>query len=70
MKITKLSNGGELCDCGGGNLFYYLNGKLHREDGPAIDLNNGFKFWNLNGKLLSCRTQMQFERLMRLRAFW
>jgi hypothetical protein len=69
MKITKLPDGGELRDFSG-NQFYYLNGKLHREDGPAMDLNNGYKFWNLNGKLLPCRTQMQFERLMRLKAFW
>ena len=30
---------------------WYLNGKLHREDGPAIENSNGTKFWYLNGKL-------------------
>ena len=30
---------------------WYLNGKLHREDGPAIEYTNGDKHWYLNGKL-------------------
>jgi len=34
-----------------GNKFWYLNGKLHREDGPACDYIYGDKCWYLNGKL-------------------
>ena len=30
---------------------WYLNGKLHREDGPAIERASGSKDWWLNGKL-------------------
>jgi len=30
---------------------WYLNGRLHREDGPAMEFPNGDKFWYLNGKL-------------------
>jgi len=26
-------------------------GKLHREDGPALEYANGSKFWHVNGKL-------------------
>ena len=29
---------------------WMINGKLHRKDGPAIELNNGRKEWYLNGK--------------------
>ena len=29
---------------------WFLNGKLHREDGPAIEYASGTKFWYLNGK--------------------
>ena len=29
---------------------WYLNGKWHREDGPAIENANGSKYWYLNGK--------------------
>jgi hypothetical protein len=34
-----------------GTREWYLNGKLHREDGPAIEWVNGTCFWCLNGKL-------------------
>ena len=30
---------------------WYLNGKLHREDGPAVEDSNGHKSWYLNGEL-------------------
>jgi hypothetical protein len=33
-----------------GTKRWFLNGKLHREDGPAIELANGYKAWYLNGK--------------------
>ena len=29
---------------------WYLNGKHHRVDGPAIEYADGTKFWYLNGK--------------------
>jgi hypothetical protein len=30
---------------------WWLNGKLHREDGPAVELSSGSKYWYLNDKL-------------------
>ncbi len=30
---------------------WYLNGKRHRTDGPAIESTDGSKMWFLNGKL-------------------
>ena len=33
-----------------GTKHWFLNGKLHREDGPAVELANGTKSWYLNGK--------------------
>jgi hypothetical protein len=33
-----------------GTMEWYLNGKLHREDGPAVERSNGNKYWYLNGK--------------------
>jgi hypothetical protein len=69
MRI-KLSNGGELFESYHGNSFYYLNGKMHREDGPAVEYANGNKCWYLNDERILCTTQKQFERLMRLKAFW
>ena len=33
-----------------GDKSWYLNGKLHREDGPAIEYADGHKSWYLNDK--------------------
>ena len=33
-----------------GSKEWYLDGKLHREDGPAIEWADGTKIWLLNGK--------------------
>lgn len=30
---------------------WFLNGKLHREDGPAVEYANGSKYWYINDKL-------------------
>ena len=34
-----------------GSKFWYLNGKHHREDGPAVEYADGTKYWYLNDKL-------------------
>jgi len=34
-----------------GDKYWYLNGKLHREDGPAIEWADGTKSWYLNDQL-------------------
>lgn len=31
-------------------VFHYLDGKLHREDGPAIEFKDGHKIWYLHEK--------------------
>jgi hypothetical protein len=54
----------------GGNKYWYQHGKYHRTAGPAIECADGNKSWYLNGELLDCKTQSEFERLMRLKAFW
>ena len=33
-----------------GSKSWYLNGKFHREDGPACEYADGSKLWYLNGK--------------------
>jgi hypothetical protein len=39
-----------------------LHGKLHREDGPAVEYVNSTKEWYLNGVEL---TEQEFNRLQR-----
>jgi hypothetical protein len=53
-----------------GDKVWYLNGQLHRENGPAVEFASGHKEWWINYKLLPCKTQKQFEQLMRLKVFW
>ena len=36
-----------------GDIYWYLNCELHREDGPAIEEADGYKAWFLNGNRLS-----------------
>ena len=44
-----------------GTKYWYLNDKLHREDGPAIEWAGGDKRWYLDGKEL---TEAEFNEQM------
>ena len=43
-----------------GTKKWYLNDKLHREDGPAVEYADGTKCWYLNGKEV---TEEEHKRL-------
>jgi hypothetical protein len=53
-----------------GDKCWFFYGKFHREDGPAIEKSNGIKYWYYHGKLIKCSCQEEFERIIKLRAFW
>jgi hypothetical protein len=54
-KVSKLTGKGyEVYDYCGVSRVWYLNGKLHREDGPAIEWSGGNSWWYLNGKEVFC----------------
>jgi hypothetical protein len=61
---------GPAVDHANGDKIWYINGSYHREDGPAVDYINGDKRWYFNGEYIPCKSQEEFERLMRLKAFW
>lgn len=64
-------DGNPACIDEAGSQFWLQNGKHHRLDGPAIEHINGeSNEWWVNGKILDCKTQAEFEKLMRLKAFW
>ena len=48
-----------------GNKEWYLNGKCHREDGPACEYANGNKAWYLNDK---CHTEEQYHKELKNRS--
>jgi hypothetical protein len=43
---------------------------LHREDGPAIERKTGEKEWWYHGERINCSSQEEFEKWLRLKAFW
>ena len=50
-----------------GNKYWFLNGKLHREDGPAAEYNTGNKEWYINdilhredGPAIDCKDGTKF----------
>jgi hypothetical protein len=46
-------------------------GKYHRTDGPAIeDAENETYIWYHKGERANCRTQQEFEKLLKYKAFW
>jgi hypothetical protein len=64
-----------------GDCQWYFDGRLHREDGPAIEfrhpgisdmdlLPEPIIEWWYHGKRLPVVTQEEFERYIRIKAFW
>jgi hypothetical protein len=49
---------------------WYLQDKRHRVDGPALEHANGSKAWYYEGKHIICQSTPEFQRLIRLKAFW
>jgi len=45
-------------------------GFLHRLDGAAIEYKNGNKEWYYQGRQVYCNTQEEYEKLLKLKAFW
>jgi hypothetical protein len=46
-----------------------INGKLHREDGPAIEYAYGRKEWYLNGINIYVKDNSEFLSIVKLKAF-
>lgn len=54
----------------GGYTSYFDNdGYLHRENGPA-SFNNDHKSWYWHGSRIDCNSQEEFEKFLKLKAFW
>ena len=60
MKTIKVKNSGEIPNhftgivkWSNGTKFWYKEGKLHQEDGPACEFLNGTKKWYLEGEWYS-----------------
>lgn len=53
-----------------GSKVWYVEHKLHRLDGPAAEYASGDKYWFYEDELIECNSQEEFERLIKLKAFW
>ncbi len=53
-----------------GKRWFNESGDYHREDGPALEHYTGKKEWWYRGNRIECSSQEEFERLLRLKAFW
>lgn len=75
-KITLHRVGGPAVEYLDGSNFWWYDGKLHREDGPAytnINYHDDGKRiiqWFYFVTKIKCSTQEEFERYLRLKAFW
>ena len=49
-----------------GTKSWWLNGKCHREDGPAMEFADGTKAWYRNGVKLRVRTLAGLEKKIAL----
>jgi len=49
---------------------WWLNGKRHRLDGPSIEINDKPVSWDVYGRKVNCKTQIEFERLVKLMVLW
>ena len=54
----------------GGGTRWYFYGKVHRSNGPAWTNQAGEKIWFWHGRRIDCQTQEEFERALRMKAFW
>jgi len=54
---------------------WYINGELHRIDGPAREYDPPFKYkyddeYYYHGVEIKCKTLEEFKRIIELKAFW
>jgi hypothetical protein len=50
-----------------GDRFWYLNNKLHREKGAAIELATGGRAYYYEGNKIACSSQKEFEKIIGLK---
>jgi hypothetical protein len=62
--------GGPAIEWHNGDQNWYFNGQLHRLDGPAFIWEGHAPEWHYLGKKIACSSQEEFEKMLKLKAFW
>lgn len=52
-----------------GTKYWYLNGKNHRKNGPAIERPDGTREYYLNGKLITLKTRSNDPKVQELQNY-
>ena len=52
-----------------GDKEWYLNGKLHREDGPAVEYSGGYKEWYYQDREIHCKDNEEYCKIIKLIIF-
>jgi hypothetical protein len=52
-----------------GTKYWYLNGKYHREDGPALEYSNGNKYWYHNNIEITLETKSDNPKILKLQEY-
>jgi hypothetical protein len=53
-----------------GSKIWMLNGQRHRVSGPAVETAGSFKAWWYKGQYVPVQSQEEFERWLKMQAFW
>lgn len=53
----------------GVTTYYDENGEWHRADGPARNFSMRLQ-WYWHGEHIECQSQHEFERIVKMKAFW
>jgi hypothetical protein len=51
---------------GKGTKWWYINGKPHRLDGPAIEC-DGIELWYIYGQYIPCKDNDEFLRIVKMK---
>lgn len=52
-----------------GDKFYFIDGHMHREDGPAVEYANGINHWWYQSKRVKVNSQDEFEQWLKYKTF-
>lgn len=49
---------------------WFKDGRIHRENGPAVEYPNGHKEWFYYGRQIDCKDNEEFLRIIKHKVFW
>jgi len=70
ISYIPVKHGRVTCEDGSVYWFWKSHDTKHRLDGPAIEYANGNKEWYYYGEKVNCHSQEEFEKYLKMKAFW